>query len=220
MPAPLLPGYRDHGELADTMGILERINAREAERNIAERRAREAALAQEARVKTGAALPDKSLEGAAGLGPWDRYVIRAAGVAALARSSSSEPIDAVVDEILRVQLRRHAPAAPEPNVATAAIVQARSAPVPTPPDDPEDEVDDDEPEYEENDEICDDPNCKECAPAAADGSGWGGLLLALGGLAVLALVKQAADAHRATPPAAAETASLRPEGAPNPATRR
>ena len=209
MPAPVPPAGDDRGKLANTIVILKWINAREVERNAAERQAREAAAqvqeelrqraAREARLKTGAALLDKSLESTPGLGLWDRYVIRAAGVAALARSSSSEPIDAVVDEILRVQLRLHSPAAPAPNDATAAAVQARSVPVPTLPDDAEDEVDDDGPDDEENDEICDDPNCKECAPAAAGGSGWGGLLLALGGLAFLALLKQAADAHPAAP---------------------
>ena len=209
VPAPVPRGDRDRGELADTMGILERINAREAERNAAERRAREAAVAQvqeewrqrearETRLKTGAALLDKSLEGAPGLGPWDRYVIRAAGTAALERSSSSEPIDAVVDEILRVQLRLHAPPSPLPAAQTAVTQAPRSTPVPAPQDDAEDEVDDDEPGDEENDEVCDDPNCAECA--GAGNSGWGGLVLALGGIVALAVAKHLADKRTAAPP--------------------
>jgi hypothetical protein len=208
MPAPVPPGDRDRGGLADTMSILERINAREAERNATESRAREAAAAQaqeerrqrearEARVKTGAALLDKSLESVPGLGPWDRYVIRAAGVAALARSSSSEPIDAVVDEILRVQLRLHAPASPPPPVQSAVTQASPPTPVPAPPDDADDEVDD---------EVCDDPNCAECAAPDAGGSGWGGLVLALGGIAVLAVAKHLADTRPAAPPVPPATA--------------
>jgi hypothetical protein len=223
------PGDRDRGELADTMRIFERINAREVERIAAERRARETAAAQaqeerrqrearEARVKTGAALLDKSLAGTPGLGPWDRYVIRAAGVAALERSGSSEPIDAVIDEILRVQLRLHGPATTAPNAAAAATVPARSsAPVPAPPDDAEDQVDDNEPDDEEDDEVCDDPNCPECAAAdaasARDGSGagagdsgWVGLALALGGIAVLAGAKLLADKRPPAPPTPPSTA--------------
>lgn len=194
MLGPVPPGDRTRGTLADTMGILERINAREAERNAAERRTREAAAAQaqeerrqrearEARLKTGTALLDKSLEGASGLGPWDRYVIRAAGVAALAGSSTSEPIDAVVDEILRVQLRLHAPAPPPP----AVVAQPAPPVAPAEVNDP----DDDEEDF--------DPDCPRCvsgedhdeeeAQPVATAPGWGGLL-ALGlGAAALIMVR-------------------------------
>jgi hypothetical protein len=78
--------------------------------------------------------------------------------------------------------------------------------VPAPQDDAEDEVEDDEPGDEENDEVCDDPNCVACAAADAGGSGWGGLVLVLGGLAVLALAKHLADTQPAAPPVPPATA--------------
>ncbi len=151
------------------------------------------------RVQTGKRLAEKALETVPGVGPWARFKIQQGVAEALEKAPDTEPLQKLVDNALSIQLRLHAP--PKPTEPAHASVPPINPPAPADAD-----ASDDEPDDEEDDEVCDDPNCAECAAADAGGSGWGGLVLALGGIAVLAAAKHLADKRPAAPPVPPATA--------------
>jgi hypothetical protein len=184
---------------------LARMLAEQAEREVAQRRARVDAAAQadqerrgreeerqrreahEERVRTGKRLAEKAVEAVPGLGIWDRLEIQRAATAALEKAGDTEPIDTIVDRTISLQVRLLKPPRPAEPVRTpgAAVSPLAEAVEPDDADDIEEEP-------------CDDPDCEDCNPSNARGSGWGWVLL-LGGIATLAVAKHVADKRTATP---------------------
>ncbi len=187
---------------------LARMLADQAEREAAQRRAQADAAAQadqerrrreeerrwreahEERVRTGKRLAEKALEAVPGLGIWDRLEIQRAAAAALEKASDTEPIDTIVDRTISLQVRLLKPPRPAEPVRTPAAAVSPPAEAVEP-----DEIDADD----IGEEPCDDPDCEDCNPSNARGSGWGWVLL-LGGIATLAVAKHVADKRTATPP--------------------
>jgi hypothetical protein len=157
----------------------------ERRRREEERRGREA---HEERVRTGKRLAEKALEAVPELGIWDRLEIQRAAAAALEKASDTEPIDTIVDRTISLQVRLFKPPRPAEPVRTPAAAVSPPAEA-VEPDDDADEIDE---------EPCDDPDCEDCNPSNARGSGWGWVLL-LGGIATLAVAKHVADKRAATP---------------------
>jgi hypothetical protein len=186
---------------------LARMLAEQAEREATQHRARADAAAQadqerrrreeerrgreshEERVRTGKRLAEKALEAVPGLGIWDRLEIQRTAAAALEKASDAEPIDTIVDRAISLQLRLlKPPRLAEPVRLPAAAVSPPAEAV-EPDEDDADDIDE---------EPCDDPDCVDCNPANARGSGWGWVLL-LSGIATLAVAKHVADKRTATP---------------------
>ncbi len=196
---------RDEAKWQEFLRESDRRTRERAEREAAQLHAAEAAAKEERRrreeeqrqreahqerVETGKRLAEKALETVPGLAPWAGLRIQQGVAKALEKAPDGEPLQNVVDNALGIQLRLHAPPKPvEPAPASVPI----DPPAPAAADASDDKPDDE-------DEVCSDPNCPECAAADAGGSGWVGLALALGGIAVLAGAKYLADNRPAAAP--------------------